>query len=106
MYLMYKKSSTSDGMSGEPTPNEAILLFYKEIKEIRDELANMNCVRSLMTKQEVADAFKVTVRTVENLVSKRELFPIMVGSLPRFTIEEVQRYLRMGDTSNRSLKAS
>ena len=106
MYLIYKKSSPSDGMSGEPTPSEAILLFYKEIKEIRDELANMNCVRSLMTKQEVADKFKVTVRTVENLVTKRELFPIMVGSLPRFTIEEVQRYLRMGDTSNSRLKAS
>ena len=106
MYLMYKKSSPSDGMSGEPTPSEAISLFYKEIKEIRDELANMNCVRSLMTKQEVADTFKVTIRTVENLVSRRELFPVMVGNLPRFTIEEVQRYLRMGDTSNRRLKAS
>lgn len=103
---MYKKSSPSDGMSGEPTLSEAILLIHKEIKEIRDELANMNCIRSLMTKTEVAEILKVTIRTVENLVSKGELFPIMVGSLPRFRIEEVQRYLNMCDTSNRRLKAS
>lgn len=99
MYLIYKKSSPSDGMSGELSPSEAIQLIYKEIKEIRDELANINCLRSLLTKKELADYLKVSQRTIENLVNRGEIVPIMIGTSPRFKMDEIERFLKEASSS-------
>lgn len=102
MYLYFKneKKNPKDGMSLGDSTDETIQLILqkleqvlKENQEIRDELANMNCLRSLMTKKEVAAYLKVTTKTIENLVNRKELFPIMVGSCPRFKLDEIERFL-------------
>ncbi len=102
MYVYFKneRKNPVDGMSWGDSTDEAIRLILQKLelvleenKQIRDELANMNCLRSLMTKKEVAAYLKVTTKTVENLVNRKELFPIMVGSCPRFKLDEIERYL-------------
>lgn len=77
LYLMIKKRSPLEGMPSELSSSESIQLIYKEIKEIGEELANINCIRSRLTKKEPADYLKISLRTIENLVSSGDMFPII-----------------------------
>lgn len=70
---------------------ELLETVLEENMAIRDELANLNCPHPLMTKQDVADYFQVSIRTVENMVRDGELKPVMIKSLVRFKRKEVER---------------
>lgn len=73
--------------------------MLKEVKGMHDEFVNFNAPHPLMTKQDVADYFQVSVRTVENMVRDGELNPVMVKSLPRFKRADVDRCAQRASTN-------
>ncbi|MFN8223397.1 MAG: excisionase family DNA-binding protein [Gaiellales bacterium] len=64
----------------------------------------MDCL--LLTRTEVAERLKISVRTVDRLLARGELRAIRVGSRRRVTIAELDRYVRaamglLGEGSDR-----
>jgi excisionase family DNA binding protein len=55
----------------------------------------------LLTKREVADLFRVSIRTVDRLVAQGSIAPLIIGGQVRFCPDEISRFLRRAK-SNRA----
>lgn len=55
----------------------------------------------LLTKAEVADWLRVSVRTLDRLVAQGAITPLMIGGQIRFCPDEISRFLKRAK-SNRS----
>jgi excisionase family DNA binding protein len=55
----------------------------------------------LLTKAEVADWLRVSVRTLDRLVAQGAIAPLIIGGQVRFCPDEISRFLKRAK-SNRS----
>ena len=55
----------------------------------------------LLTKREVADLFRVSIRTVDRLVAQGSIAALIIGGQVRFCPDEISRFLKRAK-SNRS----
>ncbi|HTV16108.1 MAG TPA: helix-turn-helix domain-containing protein [Acidobacteriaceae bacterium] len=59
-----------------------------------DVLSELESKRGLMTPQEVADLFRISKRTVQRLIERRELPTLLIGGQRRIDPAALYRHLK------------
>lgn len=62
--------------------------------------------RLLISKREASAALNISIRTLENLVSMRELTPRRIGRRVLFDVREVERFVRRDHRTQQERKGS
>ncbi len=99
-WRLVHRSRTSTGQANRAS-DEVELVGEPKIQEAPPEVI----IRSLFTKETLADYLRVSVYTVQRLVQDGVLTAIKVGSQVRFHIDDVDRFLdqcRTGRPDERS----
>ena len=67
----------------------------KRVEDLLNEVININHPNPIMTKAEVAELFRVDVRTISNWMSDKKIpYYELDNGHPRFVREEVMRILK------------